>query len=48
MYEVQEAFTFEWVTISTHDTWDDSADALQERLEAGVSEDRVRTVEVGN
>lgn len=45
MYEVQQVFTFEWVTISTHDLWDEAQDAAMEIMDDECP-DTVRIVEV--
>lgn len=45
MYEVQQVFTYEWVTISTHDTWDEAEEAVIERMD-DERPDTIRIVEV--
>lgn len=44
MYEVQQVFTYEWVTISTHDTWDEAEGAVIEHMD-GERPDTIRIVE---
>lgn len=41
MYKVQVAYTYEWVDLSTHDTWDEAQDAAEVAIETH-GEDRVR------
>lgn len=45
MYEVQRVFTYEWVTISTHDEWYEAEDAAMEIMD-DERPDTVRVVEV--
>lgn len=45
MYEVQQVFTYEWVTISTHDTWDEAEEAVIEHMD-GEDLGIIRIVEV--
>jgi hypothetical protein len=45
MYEVQQVFTFEWVTISSHDEWYEAQDAVVEIMD-DERPDIVRVVEV--
>lgn len=45
MYEVQQVFTHEWVTISSHDEWDEAQDAAMEIMDDECL-DTVRVMEV--
>lgn len=45
MYEVQQVFTYEWITISTHDTWDEAEEAVIEHMD-DERPDIIRIVEV--
>lgn len=45
MYEVQQVFTYEWVTTSSHDDWDEAQDAAMEIMD-DERPDVVRIVEV--
>lgn len=45
MYEVQQVFTYEWVTISTHDLWEEAEEVVIEHMD-GERPDTIRIVEV--
>lgn len=45
MYEVQQVFTYEWVTISTHDLWEEAEEVATERM-GGEDLGIIRIVEV--
>lgn len=45
MYEVQQVFTHEWVTISSHDEWYEAQDAAMEIMD-DERPDAVRVLEV--
>ena len=46
-YKVQTAYTFEFVTASTHDDWDEAQDSATEQIQLH-GEDRVRIVRFGD
>lgn len=45
MYEVQQVFTYEWVTISSHDEWHEAQDAAMDIMD-DERPDTVRVVEI--
>lgn len=45
MFEVQQVFAHEWVTMSSHDNWDEAQDAAMEIMD-DERPDTVRVVEV--